>query len=100
MLTDPVYNFFYILPEMIILNIKSIKFQGLYLDIFVQIEVFSPKKGRFLTAVTYSTKRVKTRPRFRRWVAMYFLLRRTHVRTSKIVPHTPRFLGDRTLNLS
>ena len=36
----------------------------------------------------------------RRWVAMYFPVRRTHVRTSKIVPHAlahaPWFLGDRT----
>ena len=36
----------------------------------------------------------------RRWVAMYFPVRRMHVRTSKIVPHAlahaPRFLSDRT----
>jgi hypothetical protein len=36
----------------------------------------------------------------RRWVAIYFPVRRTYTRTSKIVPHAlanaPRFLGDCT----
>ena len=75
---------------------EYMNFMPLTCTTYIKAMKSSPLLGPFCGSEFWGFSLLK----IRRWVVIYFLVWRTHICTSKIVPHAPahapRFFGDRT----